>query len=62
MLQPKAQPGTPEAAFCPVSRNYLSYDRCGKGKYTEPFGHPLTEDQALESYTPPDPTRVELYA
>jgi uroporphyrinogen decarboxylase len=36
--------------------------RFGKGKYTEPFGHPLTEDQALERYTPPDPTRVELYA
>jgi len=36
--------------------------RFGRGKYTEPFGHPLTEDQALERYTPPDPTRVELYA
>jgi Uroporphyrinogen-III decarboxylase len=33
----------------------------GKGKYTEPAGHPLTEDGALEGYHPPDPYRPELY-
>jgi uroporphyrinogen decarboxylase len=33
----------------------------GKGKYTEPFGHPLAEDRALETYLPPDPNRPELY-
>jgi uroporphyrinogen decarboxylase len=33
----------------------------GNGKYTEPSGHPLAEDQELESYIPPDPTRPELY-
>jgi len=36
--------------------------RFGKGKYTEPFGHPLADDAALESYSPPDPNRPELYA
>ena len=34
----------------------------GKGKYTEPSGHPLAEDRALENYLPPDPNRPELYA
>jgi uroporphyrinogen decarboxylase len=33
----------------------------GKGKYTEPFGHPLAEDRALETYLSPDPNRPELY-
>jgi uroporphyrinogen decarboxylase len=33
----------------------------GKGKYTEPFGHPLAEDRALETYASPDPNRPELY-
>jgi len=33
----------------------------GKGKYTEPFGHPLVEDRALEIYISPDPMRPELY-
>jgi uroporphyrinogen decarboxylase len=33
----------------------------GMGRYTEPFGHPLEQDQALESYLPPDPNRPELY-
>jgi len=33
----------------------------GKGKYTEPGGHPLAEDGALEAYQPPDPNRPELY-
>jgi len=36
--------------------------RFGKGKYTEPFGHPLAEDNKLEAYTAPDPHRPELYA
>ncbi len=36
--------------------------RFGKGKYTEPFGHPLADEHRLESYLPPDPTRPELYA
>src|SRR5579859_3461708 len=35
--------------------------RFGKGKYTEPFGHPLVDDVALERYRPPDPSRAELY-
>ena len=33
----------------------------GKGKYTEPFGHPLADDRVLETYLPPDPNRPELY-
>jgi uroporphyrinogen decarboxylase len=33
----------------------------GKGKYTEPYGHPLADDRALELYSPPSPTRPELY-
>jgi uroporphyrinogen decarboxylase len=36
--------------------------RFGAGKYTEPHGHPLADDAALEAYTPPDPSRPELYA
>jgi uroporphyrinogen decarboxylase len=40
----------------------VEYDtRYGKGKYTEPFGHPLAEDAALETYRTPDPHRPELY-
>jgi uroporphyrinogen decarboxylase len=35
--------------------------RFGKGKYTEPHGHPLAADGALETYAPPDPARAELY-
>ncbi len=35
--------------------------RFGKGKYTEPFGHPLSDDLALDAYNPPDPNRPELY-
>jgi uroporphyrinogen decarboxylase len=35
--------------------------RFGKGRYTEPHGHPLADDRALENYTPPDPERPELY-
>jgi uroporphyrinogen decarboxylase len=33
----------------------------GKGKYTEPFGHPLADDQSLERYHSPDPERPALY-
>lgn len=33
----------------------------GKGKYTEPVGHPLDDDAAVERYVPPDPNRPELY-
>ncbi len=35
--------------------------RFGKGKYTEPFGHPLVDDHSFEKYSPPDPNRPELY-
>jgi len=34
----------------------------GKGHYTEIVGHPLSDDEAIETYRPPDPTRPELYA
>ncbi len=34
----------------------------GKGKYTEPSGHPLAEDRTLDTYISPDPNRPELYA
>jgi uroporphyrinogen decarboxylase len=34
----------------------------GIGHYTEMIGHPLADDQAVDSYTPPDPQRPELYA
>ncbi len=34
----------------------------GKGKYTEPSGHPLADDKALEAYHAPDPDRPALYA
>ena len=36
--------------------------RFGTGKYTEPFGHPLASDSVLETYSPPDPNRPQLYA
>ena len=29
----------------------------GTGKYTEPVGHPLADDRAIDGYVPPDPTR-----
>jgi uroporphyrinogen-III decarboxylase len=45
-----------------VTWKTIEYDtRFGKGKYTEPFGPPLADDRALNSYTPPDPNRPELY-
>jgi uroporphyrinogen decarboxylase len=34
----------------------------GKGKYTEPFGHPLDENEKLDRYVSPDPDRPELYS
>lgn len=36
--------------------------RYGKGKYTEPVGHPLASDEAIDRYVPPDPCRPGLYA
>jgi uroporphyrinogen decarboxylase len=36
--------------------------RFGTGKYTEPSGHPLADERALESYSTPDPNRPSLYA
>lgn len=33
----------------------------GTGYYTEMVGFPLAEDSAVDSYTPPDPNRPELY-
>jgi uroporphyrinogen decarboxylase len=33
----------------------------GTGNYTEMTGFPLADDAALDSYTPPDPHRPELY-
>ncbi len=36
--------------------------RFGQGKYTEPFGHPLADEAAIETYRPPDPHRPELYS
>ena len=35
--------------------------RFGKGHYTEMVGHPLADDQAIDTYRPPDPDRPELY-
>ncbi len=33
----------------------------GTGHYTEMVGFPLAQDEAIESYLPPDPNRPELY-
>ncbi len=33
----------------------------GKGKYTEPFGHPLADPRVIDSYMVPDPLRPALY-
>lgn len=33
----------------------------GPGRYTEINHHPLAEDEAIDSYRPPDPNRPELY-
>src|SRR4030042_6193512 len=34
----------------------------GEGRYTEMVGHPLADDQAIDTYQGPDPPRPELYA
>jgi uroporphyrinogen decarboxylase len=40
----------------------VAYDTpFGQGRYTEMTGHPLADDRAINTYTPPDPTRSELY-
>jgi uroporphyrinogen decarboxylase len=45
-----------------VSWRTIEYQtRFGPGKYTEPRGHPLANDQSLNTYKPPDPNRLELY-
>jgi uroporphyrinogen decarboxylase len=33
----------------------------GQGRYTEINHHPLSDERAIDSYQPPDPTRPELY-
>lgn len=35
--------------------------RFGKGRYTEIVSHPLADEEAIDSYQPPDPNRPELY-
>lgn len=35
--------------------------RFGKGRYTEIVTHPLADEEAIDSYQPPDPNRPELY-
>jgi uroporphyrinogen decarboxylase len=42
-------------------RSVPYHTRFGTGYYTEMVGHPLADDEALESYMPPDPHRPELY-
>ena len=45
-----------------VTWKVIEYEtRYGKGKYTEPFGPPLTHDHDLDTYQAPDPDRPELY-
>ncbi len=40
----------------------VEYDtKYGKGRYTEIVGHPLADEENLDSYQPPDPNRSELY-
>ncbi len=43
-------------------RNAEYQTRFGAGHYTEMVSHPLSDRRALDSYTPPDPLRLELYA
>lgn len=43
-------------------RNARYETRFGAGSYTEMVRHPLADAAALDSYTPPDPGRGELYA
>ena len=42
-------------------RNVAYQTQYGPGHYTEMVGHPLADDQAIESYRAPDPHRPELY-
>jgi uroporphyrinogen decarboxylase len=42
-------------------KNVAYETRFGKGHYTEIVGHPLADDEAIDSYQPPDPNRPELY-
>ncbi len=42
-------------------RNASYTTKYGEGSYTEITEHPLADDSAIETYTPPDPDRPELY-
>jgi uroporphyrinogen decarboxylase len=42
-------------------RNTPYQTKFGTGHYTEMVGHPLADDEAIDSYQPPDPNRPELY-
>ncbi len=42
-------------------KNVAYETRFGTGHYTEMVGHPLADDEAIDSYQPPDPNRPELY-
>jgi len=42
-------------------KNAAYETKFGKGHYTEMVEHPLADDQAIDSYRPPDPNRPELY-
>jgi uroporphyrinogen decarboxylase len=42
-------------------KNVAYETRFGTGHYTEMVGHPLANDQAIDSYRPPNPNRPELY-
>ncbi len=42
-------------------RNAPYQTKFGQGYYTEMVAHPLADDQAIDSYHPPDPNRPELY-
>ena len=43
-------------------RNTPYKTKFGTGYYTEMVGHPLADDESIDSYQPPDPDRPELYA
>ena len=44
-----------------VWKNVEYKTRFGTGHYTEMVGHPLADDEAINSYQAPDPNRPELY-
>lgn len=44
-----------------VRKDILYETRFGTGHYTEMVGHPLADDQAIDSYQPPDPVNPALY-